>query len=404
MPLCRRSLEIRHGVTQHTIDGLALFALQPLLQHRKPAAHNVDGRLSGARGDNADDTDFHSRLTLGKQDFLHPLAWARTGKNDVDVAARFKTGEPDHALGEVYDLHRLAHVEHIDRHIRALRPQLARAILYATVTNCVAFLPLLLVKGRVGDFIYSLPVVVTASLISSRIVSMTFMPLLGYYVLRGQKGFESAAGAKGWQARVAGGYRRFAAWSLHHKALVLAACVAALIGGVGSLRWIGTAFFPKDLHDVFSVNVFLAEGTPIRQTQEETFRIVEQIERLSGDKVRSYTMFVGQGGPRFWLSIVPEQRADNYAQILVHTVGSRVTEEVVQRLKRDLPLCTAAARLTVEQLETGPPIGVPIQIRLFGDEIKPLRRIAAETKQQIRASREPTTSTTTGTARSSKSA
>ena len=84
-----------------------------------------------------------------------------------------------------------------------LGPQkLARAILYATVTNCVAFLPLLLVKGRVGDFIYSLPVVVTASLVSSRIVSMTFMPLLGYYVLRGQKGFE-AAGDGGRGARVA---------------------------------------------------------------------------------------------------------------------------------------------------------------------------------------------------------
>ena len=68
-----------------------------------------------------------------------------------------------------------------------LGPQkLARAILYATVTNCVAFLPLLLVTGVVGEFIYSLPVVVTASLVASRIVSMTFMPLLGYYLLKGQ--------------------------------------------------------------------------------------------------------------------------------------------------------------------------------------------------------------------------
>ena len=78
-----------------------------------------------------------------------------------------------------------------------LGPQkLARAILYATVTNCVAFLPLLLVRGKMGEFIYSLPVVVTAALVSSRIVSMTFMPLLGYYVLRGQKGIESGAGGK----------------------------------------------------------------------------------------------------------------------------------------------------------------------------------------------------------------
>ena len=44
----------------------------------------------------------------------------------------------------------------------------------------------------------------------------------------------------------------------------------------------------------------------------------------------------------------------------------------------------AAARVTIEQLETGPPIGVPVQIRLFGDDIETLRKMAAETKQQLR--------------------
>ncbi len=265
-----------------------------------------------------------------------------------------------------------------------LGPQkLARAILYATVTNCVAFLPLLLVKGATGDFIYSLPVVVTASLVSSRIVSMTFMPLLGYYVLRGQKGFESSLTERGWKARCARAYCRFSEWCLCHKAITLTVCVTALTGGAAVLPLIGTAFFPKDLHSVFTVNMSLAEGSPIRQTREEALRVIQEIERLSGEQVRAYTTFVGQGGPRFWLSIVPEQRADNYAQILVHTVNKHVTQEVVRRLKRELPLAIPAARVTIEQLETGPPIGVPVQIRLYGDEVEPLRRIATETKRAL---------------------
>ena len=79
-----------------------------------------------------------------------------------------------------------------------LGPQkLARAILYATLTNIVAFLPLLIVSGGAGEFIYSLPIVVTASLVASRIVSMTFIPLLGYYMLRGQKGMEAGVGGGG---------------------------------------------------------------------------------------------------------------------------------------------------------------------------------------------------------------
>ncbi len=265
-----------------------------------------------------------------------------------------------------------------------LGPQkLARAILYATVTNCVAFLPLLLVKGRVGDFIYSLPVVVVASLVSSRIVSMTFIPLLGYHLLRGQRGFE-ASGKEGRGARVAATYRRFSAWCLDHKAIVLGLYGMLLAMGIALLPLLGTAFFPKDIHDVFSVNVYLTEGSPLRETRNEALRIIHQIEKLEGENIRAYTTFVGQGGPRFWLSIVPEQRADNYAQILVHTIHPRETQAIVGRLKRSLAPTIASARITIEQLETGPPIGVPVQIRLFGDDIQSLRRIADDTKRQLR--------------------
>ena len=164
----------------------------------------------------------------------------------------------------------------------------------------------------------------------------------------------------------------------------MATCVLALCGGAALLPLLGTAFFPKDLHGVFSVNVYLAEGSPIRQTRDETLKVIRAIEELDGDKVRAYTTFVGQGGPRFWLSIVPEQRADNYAQILVHTLHNRDTGPLVARLKRALPPAVAAARVTIEQLETGPPIGVPVQIRLFGDDIETLRRMAAETERQLR--------------------
>jgi multidrug efflux pump subunit AcrB len=265
-----------------------------------------------------------------------------------------------------------------------LGPQkLARAILYATVTNCVAFLPLLLVKGRTGDFIYSLPIVVVASLVSSRIVSMTFMPLLGYYFLRGQQGFE-AGDQHGRASRIATAYRRFCSWCLNHKALTLATAVFFLCLGILTLPLLGTAFFPKDLHSVFTVNVYLTEGSPIRETQNEVLRVINEIEKIEGSHIRDYTTFVGQGGPRFWLSIVPEQRADNYAQIMVHTLDPRATQGVVMRLKQELPQKVASARITIEQLETGPPIGVPIQIRIFGDDIEQLRRIAHDTKEELR--------------------
>jgi len=264
-----------------------------------------------------------------------------------------------------------------------LGPQkLARAILYATVTNIVAFLPLLLITGGPGEFVYSLPVVVTASLVASRVVSMTFMPLLGYYLLRGQKGL---AGARPEDRRgFARLYTRVGRFCIGHRWLTLFAATAALVTGFSLVPLIGSAFFPKDLHTTFSVNLFLPEGTSVRESAVEAERVTRLIDAEAGDAVAAYTTFVGQGGPRFWLSVVPEQPAPNYAQILVHTKNAYTTAALANRLKLVLPP-HATGRLTVEVLESGPPVGVPVQIRVYGPDVAQLRRLGEEVKALMRA-------------------
>src|SRR5438270_5556108 len=49
--------------------------------------------------------------------------------------------------------------------------KLANAILFATITNIVAYLPLLMLSGLTAAFVYSLPIVLACSLVASRIVS-----------------------------------------------------------------------------------------------------------------------------------------------------------------------------------------------------------------------------------------
>jgi multidrug efflux pump subunit AcrB len=261
--------------------------------------------------------------------------------------------------------------------------RLARAVFYATLTNVVAFLPLLLVKGKTGDFIYSLPIVVSFSLLASMIVAWTFAPLLGFYMLKGQKGFEGAHGqpARGFP-RV---YKALVEWCIAHRFRSTAIALVILAAGGLVCRSIGTSFFPKDLHDVFTVNLDLPEGSPLRETSEVALDAVRQIESLEGHRIRSYTTFVGAGGPRFWLSIEPEQRADNYAQILVHTTSAEETASIAGRLKEALPQRIARARVRCQQLETGPPIGVPVQLRILGPDTGTLRQVASEVKARLRA-------------------
>ena len=107
--------------------------------------------------------------------------------------------------------------------------KLATAILYATVTNIVAYLPLLLLPGNTGQFLYSLPVVMTCSLVSSRLVSMTFIPLLGYYLLRPSRKRRAADRRSGGRTGFAGWYYRVGRWAIEHRKAVFAGSLLILV-------------------------------------------------------------------------------------------------------------------------------------------------------------------------------
>ena len=113
---------------------------------------------------------------------------------------------------------------------------------------------------------------------------------------------------------------------------------------------------------------------------------IREIDALEGKRIRSYTTFVGAGGPRFWLSIEPEQRADNYAQILVHTADKHETAAIVARLKEELPAADRrGARPDARCSRPARPSASRCSCGIFGDDIQTLRELAAQVKARMRA-------------------
>src|SRR4051794_1938216 len=145
---------------------------------------------------------------------------------------------------------------------------LTTAILFATITNTVASLPLLVLGGDVGRFIFSLPVVLTCSLVASRIVSMTFIPLLGYYLLRPDKKGEPTMEerrSKGFAKK----YYQAVGWAIDHRKWVLSGAFVVLILSFGAAKTLKTAFFPQDLSYLSYVDVWLPEDAPLSATREK---------------------------------------------------------------------------------------------------------------------------------------
>ena len=253
--------------------------------------------------------------------------------------------------------------------------KLATAIMYATVTNIVAYLPFLLVTGNTGEFLHSLPIVMTVSLIASRVASMTFLPLLGYYLLRPEKKVEKTLEERR-NSGFFGVYARAARYSIEHRWKFFCGSLVFLVVGGFIFSRLSSAFFPEDVQYWSYIDVWLPNDATLEATNQ-TARKVEQIVREKaeqfsqehpdkdhpGDVLRYLTTFVGGGGPRFWFSASPQLQQLNYAQVLVEVKDKEITPQFVKELQPLLTASIPGARMDGRQLLTNP-IDYPIEIRV----------------------------------------
>ena len=275
--------------------------------------------------------------------------------------------------------------------------RLAHAILFATITNIVAYLPFLLLPGDMGRFVYSLPMVLACSLVASRLVSMTFIPTLGYYFLRPSRK-PPLPMAERRKKGFAGWYYRVGTLALNHSWKTLLVSFAFLGLGVFLMTRLKDEFFPKDLSYLSFVDVWLPEDAPISATDAAAHQAEAVIRRVVDGygkatpedgqprQVLKYlTTFVGGGGPRFWFSVSPEQRQLNYAQIIIQVENKRDTMPLVAPIQAALDEALPGVRADMRQLESGQPIGTPIAMRISGEDLQTLRGLAEQMKDIYRA-------------------
>ncbi|MEM9257004.1 MAG: efflux RND transporter permease subunit [Pseudomonadota bacterium] len=248
---------------------------------------------------------------------------------------------------------------------------LATAILFATITNTVAYLPFLLLTGNQGDFLHSLPIVMAAALISSRIVSMTFVPFLGSMLLKPEGKQKSMEERK--NSGFTGVYYRMASYAIDHRKKVLVIACLLLAAGLAVKTQLKNAFFPPDVQYIFTVDIWLQNNANIQASSQLAAEVEKIVESETADYrkdlgltepiLRSITTTVGGGAPRFWFTVNPEQHQTNYAQLIVRLTDKDLTPGLVPRLQRRLSQSVSGAAIDVKQLQTTP-VQYPVAIRL----------------------------------------
>ena len=212
----------------------------------------------------------------------------------------------------------------------------------------MAYLPLLLLSGAVGQFLVSLPIVLTCSLVASRLVSMTFIPLLGFYLLRPSRTAlppieeRRRRGFAGW-------YYRLGRAAIAHRWRVAVVSLGVLVLGGWIMSRLKPQFFSKDLQYLSYVEVWLPEDAPLVATREITERVEGLVRSHAGEYFAhhadghgegglvSLTTFMGGGGPRFWSTFSPEPRQTNYGLVIIQTRSKHYTPGWCRRCRRCCP-------------------------------------------------------------------
>ena len=283
--------------------------------------------------------------------------------------------------------------------------KLAQAILFATITNIVAYLPFLLLTGNSGDFLSSLPIVMACALLASRLVSMSFVPFCGYYLLRAPKKAPRTMEERR-QKGFSGLYFRLGRFLIAHRKLALLGSFAFLALVVPVKQHLKTAFFPDDVQYIFYADVWLRNDATIGSTKvvvAEVEQIVREVtakfaadrQLEGGAPLRSITSFLGAGAPRFWFSITPELSQPNYAQIVMRLDDKDLTPQLIGPLQRAVSAKIPGAIVDIRQLQTNP-VPYPIAVRISARsavrsggpedaaEIATLRRLAGQVAAVLR--------------------
>lgn len=308
-------------------------------------------------------------------------------------------------------------------------------MLAGTLTTVAAFLPMMFaLKGGGAEYVYSLPVTLSATLLISWLFAMSICVILAAAFIRAPKNPDVPTAPLPWLgyawAKFVSARRKKAPNSGEEVASAdqsgspsenmflriygVAAHAAiklkwpVVIGSVALLFAalqlpVSSEFFPQDRRDQFYVNVSLPETSTIQQTNDVVRHVEKIIRKLSPstdelgqpiERLRAMRSMTGGGGSRWALGINPPSPAAYVAELLVRTTSGTVTNGMIDDIRRvvnegdeQLGLQpVTGARVVPKALALGPP-AEPVVIRVSGDgfaNITQLRSIADSIKNLVR--------------------
>ena len=260
-------------------------------------------------------------------------------------------------------------------------------ILSGTLITCAGFLPLALAEGMVAEFTKSLSIVVFMALILSWIASVLVSPVLGYKIIENKAEKPESE----WTRRdyimhrlKTVFYARFESllhWALGHHKAVLLLTLGAFILSLLSFPLIKQEFFPSSTRNEIIVSMQFPQSSSIDYTQNQA----KSLDALLKDNehIDHFTTYVGEGSPRFVLTLEPELPRANFMQTIIVTKSLEDRDALFKDLQDQLNNQYPSALINMQFVQIGPPSKYPVMLRVSGPDASEVKTIANDVKAKM---------------------
>ncbi|PTW47978.1 multidrug efflux pump subunit AcrB [Sphingomonas faeni] len=259
----------------------------------------------------------------------------------------------------------------------------AAPMLAGTLVTVIGLMPVGFAQSTAGEYAGNIFWVVGFALIASWFVAVIFTPYMGVKLLPNIKPVEGGHAAI-YQTPRYQKVRGVIAWAVRRKLLVTLATLAAfLIAGAG-MALVKKQFFPASDRPEVLVEVQMPKGTAIAQTAAAAKQVEAWLRKQPEATI--VTGYVGQGAPRFFLSLSPELPDPSFAKIIVLTPDEEARDTLSIKLRQAaVDGLAPQARIRATKLTFGPYSPFPVAFRVSGPDLATVRRIAAQAQAVLQA-------------------
>ncbi|WP_081894667.1 efflux RND transporter permease subunit [Ruegeria halocynthiae] len=234
----------------------------------------------------------------------------------------------------------------------------------ASITTISAFIPMFILKGSNGEFAFPLGAVVGLMLLGSWLSAHYILPYLCAIFLRPSKAKDSQE--TGLLVRLYSSINgRLIRWGV----LVIPAAYALVLLTSGVFGALKNEQFPLSERAEYLIYFNMPKGTAIQETEARALEVDQWLkDETINPEVDSTTLFVGNGGPRFYLALNPADTNPASAFILVNTQSFEGAVDAAERARRYLIENHPEAQTRVTRLSMGGAESGIVEVKISGPD------------------------------------